>query len=183
MKMMSCPRIAIAASVLAGCSLLYNPGNLPGAGTGTGSDPTGDASEPDSPPIDVAALKLEAASPAMLFEGQGDGGSRQAVVVVSGENIGSDATVALVPPNGVSPPPMIQVDNAHAARAPSGHVLAVPVTLPVDTGRATGTVALTVRVTQMTPTGPITLTVSGPTVQYLPELTAPVTDPAVLAPL
>jgi hypothetical protein len=177
------PRIAIAASMLAGCSLLYNPNNLPSPPDPVIPDgPPVDAREPDAPPIDVTALKLGGALPAMLLEGQGDGGSRPAVVVVTGENIGPDATVTLVAPRGVTPAPMVQVDNAHAARAPNGHVLAVPVTLAVDTGRATGTMALTVQVSQMTPTGPIAAMASNPvTVQYLPELTAAITDPAALA--
>ena len=57
MTVMTSPGIALAASMLAGCSLLYNPNNL--------SAPAADAPEPDAPPIDVTALHVAAAAPAV----------------------------------------------------------------------------------------------------------------------
>jgi len=176
MKVMGTTLI-LGASALAGCSLLYDPNNLP-------------ASERDAavPPdlyvlVHPELLRLDAAGPAVLFEGQGTGGSRPAILAITGSNIAEDAAVALLPADGQSPAPLIEIDNVHALHAPG--VLAVAVTLPIDPDRGTGgmtDVALTVQVTQ--PSGSVVRTLDGQVVlRTLPELDAPVTSTAALAPL
>jgi hypothetical protein len=177
------PWIVVGALSLAGCSLLYSPNNLPA--------PAIDATVPPDLYVTMHPdlLTLDAAGPMVLFEGQGTGGSRPAILAITGSNIADDATVALLPTGGQSPAPMIEVDNAHAGHAPG--VLAVPVTLPIDTSRGTAgasDVALTVQVTQMAPPGSgapaIVKSLEGQVVlRNLPELDAPVTSSAALAPL
>ncbi|HEY4242166.1 MAG TPA: hypothetical protein VGM88_20245 [Kofleriaceae bacterium] len=102
-------RIAIAAaSLLGGCSLIYNPNNLPSVAV--------DA-EPDSPPIDGRALTVDRAAPSLLLEGQGASGSRNAILVLTGTNFLSSATVTLAPSMPTQPLPDGGVDAA--ADAPS----------------------------------------------------------------
>ena len=89
----------IWASSLAGCSLIYNPSNLP--------DRTGDGG-PDAPPIDAptdtpiadanpALLQLEAVKSPNLLEGAGQSGSQPQVLVVYGMHMLKTATVAIAP--------------------------------------------------------------------------------------
>lgn len=178
MKVMSVARTAIGASVLMGCSLLYNPSNLP------------------SPPIDAAAdahivfpdlLALTAVGPSVLLEGQGTGGSRPAILAIEGTDIASDATVALLPVDAQGSPPVIEIDLAHAVHALGGTVLAIPVTLPVDPNRGKPSateVMLTVQVTQMGANGsPVVKLLPGKLkLRNLPELDTVITDVAALAP-
>jgi hypothetical protein len=176
MKVMGITLI-LGASALSGCSLLYNPNNLPAV--------EHDAAVPPDLYVLVhpELLRLDAAGPAVLFEGQGTGGSRPAVLAITGSNIAEDAAVALLPADGQSPAPLIEIDNVHALHAPG--VLAVAVTLPIDPTRGTTgmtDLALTVQITQ--PSGSVVRTLEGQVVlRTLPELDAPVTSAAALAPL
>src|SRR5438445_10983005 len=79
----------VRGAAMAGCSLLYNPDKLP--------KPATDAGIPLDQPTIVypASLALEAAGPRILLEGQGTGGSRLAILAITGRDIGPDATVAL----------------------------------------------------------------------------------------
>jgi hypothetical protein len=83
--------VAAIASAVAGCSLIYNPNNLP--------DPRLiDAAIVDSNPC---ALVIDRITPSVLDEGQGDFGSAPALLVVHGNNIVStDLQVELRPPAG-----------------------------------------------------------------------------------
>ena len=85
-----CSVVAIAPAV-AGCSLIYNPNNLP--------DPRLiDAAVVDANPC---ALVLDRITPSVIDEGQGDLGSAPALLVVHGNNIvGTDLQVELRPPAG-----------------------------------------------------------------------------------
>jgi hypothetical protein len=169
----------VGASALTGCSLLYNPNNLPVA-----------ANDASAAPLDLYVtarpdlLELIAVGPPVLFEGQGTGGSRPAILAITGENLADDASVVLVPVDGSSPP-TIEIDNVSAAHAPG--VLVVAVTLPIDTNRGTtgaSDLALTVQVSQASSTGTVTKTLEGKLVlRNLPELDAPITSSASLAPL
>ncbi|HEU4733204.1 MAG TPA: hypothetical protein VFT22_35170 [Kofleriaceae bacterium] len=166
----------VGGAALAGCSLLYNPANLPG--------PAIDAA-PDAPPVVVRdQLELMAAGPHTLFEGQGTGGSRPAVVAITGKNIADDAVVTLIAADASTPALMLEVDNEHAVR--SYGVLAVPVTLPIDPDRGEGLIKLTVQVSQPRGDGsaePVTQRLEGQVVLHtLPELDAPITSSAALAP-
>src|ERR1041385_6744057 len=75
---MASPRVAfVAPLLLAGCSLIYNPNNLP--------DPRViDAALVDANPC---ALVIDDVAPKIIDEGQGAGGSLPALVVLHGNNI------------------------------------------------------------------------------------------------
>src|SRR6185503_4497383 len=117
---------AIASTALAGCSLIYNPNNLPGPPSEAGID-----APPDAPPdaeiildADPTKLELVEIAPSTIDEGQGDGGSRPALVVIGG----------------------------HPIVAKNGNWIAIAVTAHVDPALAAGaTRALTVTVTQTVP--------------------------------
>lgn len=170
--------LLLGLSSLAGCSLLYNPNNL--------SEPKDSGVPPIDTPTDinVEMPMITAVGPADLFEGQGTGGSRQAVLAVVGGNIGPDAIVELLGEDGAPvAPAVIEVDNAHAVRSLSGAGVAVPVTVPVDTAVADKDTKLTVRVTQMGATAMVSGTLADAvTLHNLRELTAPVATVTALAP-
>lgn len=165
MQVLRISHLAAGAVALTGCSLLYNPNNLP--------SPEVDAFVP----VDPTALSLDGVGPIHLYEGQGTGGSRPAILAITGSNIAADAVVSLVPAGGqtAAPAPMLELDHASARRAAS--VVAVPVTVPIDPSRSEGDLQLTVQITQMTPEGPLTRTLEGVhvIVHSLPELDAPIT--------
>ena len=98
--------LALVAPVLAGCSLIYNPNNLP--------DPRViDAAVLDSNPC---ALVVDSVTPAVINEGQGDGGSAPALLVVHGNNIvNENLKVELKPPAGatVMLEPVAEVTASH----------------------------------------------------------------------
>jgi hypothetical protein len=153
----------VVASALAGCSLLYNPDHLP-------------------PYVDPLAPVPQSAGPQILFEGQGTGGSRQAILAITGRNFAPEATVELLPTDESSTAPPIEIDNAHIVRGST--VLAVPVTFPVDMTPGAGDVKLTVQVTQMGSDGPVAGTLKDRVVlRKLPELDTSISDSTMLAPL
>jgi hypothetical protein len=177
MKVMSVACTVAGVSVLMGCSLLYNPNNLPPLPIDAAVDATGVL--PD-------LLAITAVGPLVLLEGQGTGGSRPAILAIEGNNIASDATVTLVPVDAQGAAPVIEVDNAHAVHALGGTVLAVPVTLPVDPNRGKPNaidVMLTVQVTQMGASGtPVVVPLAGKlTLRNLPELDTAITEVTALA--
>jgi len=170
MKVMSVGRTVAGASVLMGCSLLYNPNNLPA---------------PVDAYVDPLAAVIDSVGPVILYEGQGTGGSRPAILAIIGHNFSPEATVALVPTDGAGVAPMIEIDSAQMVRGAT--VLAVPVTLPIDTNLGTPSasdVKLTLQVTQMGAEGPVATSLPGRIVlRVLPELDMPMTDSTKLAPL
>jgi hypothetical protein len=123
----------LAACVLVGgCSLIYNTGNIP-------------HQPPDAmldAPLVPTALHVKDLSPLMIDEGQGDGGSRPAVLVLHGENFVTGAQVV------ISSPASISVDNSQAMVSHDGTLLAVPVTAHVDPAGEGTRVTLAVQVTQ-----------------------------------
>ena len=95
-------RRCLAAGVLcvAGCSVLYNPDQI---GTGDAARAIDAAVHPDAEVIldgDPTMLRLVSVAPSAIYEGQGDGSSRAALVVISGFDIGSDASVAITAGSG-----------------------------------------------------------------------------------
>ena len=89
---MASPRVAcVAPLLLTGCSLIYNPNNLP--------DPRLiDAAVVDANPC---ALVIDDVAPKIIDEGQGAGGSVPALVVVHGNNIvNANLKIALKAKNG-----------------------------------------------------------------------------------
>lgn len=154
-----------ALAGLAGCSLIYNPANLP--------DPLSDGViEPDAMPdmqvipidADPGLLEITDVSPRELLEGQGIDGSRKAVVIVTGVNMIETATVQITAHAGETQTPAITVDNAAVQVSIDGLTLAVPVTVDIDPAigptAAVGSIRLDVTVTQPTAGGPVSKTLS-----------------------
>ena len=163
--------LAMSASGSLGCSLLYNPSNLPPQQTIDAAVDTPDAEVL----VDANAgmLMLTGASPAVIVEGAGANGSRSAVLVVDGAHMVKDgAMVTLAPAPGSPKTPMVMVDNSQIIVEGNGMRLAVPITLPVDTGLgATDAIAMDITVTQLANGAPATTTLTGKlTIRGLPEL-------------
>jgi hypothetical protein len=118
----------LLASGLGGCSLIYNPSNLP-APT---SDAMVDAKEVRD--ADPSMLTITGVAPAVLLEGQGDGGSRKAVVVLQGMHMVPGATVMITKHGGGAA--NLTADPAQVAE--DGLAIAVTVTVPVDPTLAAG---------------------------------------------
>lgn len=138
--------LAITPSVLAGCSLIYNPSNLPAPGTDAAVD-----AGPDAEIIldaDPRMVTLDAVSPLAIYEGQGESGSQPALVVIHGQHIVDNATtVAITPATGNA---MLTVGTPVVAK--NGRWIAVPVTAAVDGSLNQGaTIALDVTLTQSLP--------------------------------
>jgi hypothetical protein len=148
------------ALALGGCSLLYDPDRLP---------PAADAHIP--PVLDRAALMLADVAPAMVYEGQGDGGSHAAIVVIRGKNIASDATLeitsATTPATG-----KVMITPGTPTIATDFSVIAVPVTIPVQA--LSTDVPLNIKVVQPLGDGSTTeSSLDGKlTLRGLPELTS-----------
>ncbi|MBA3458708.1 MAG: hypothetical protein H0T46_02020 [Deltaproteobacteria bacterium] len=134
---------ALLATSLGGCSLLYNPSNLP---------PQADAA-PDAEMLvdaDPSMLDVTDLKPSVLVEGAGANGSRVAVLVIDGSHmVAEGAMVMITPAAGAPKVPMLMVDNSKIVVEGNGKRLAVPVTLPVDMGLAAGDmIAMDVTVVQ-----------------------------------
>src|SRR4051794_4110564 len=88
---------ALLAPVLAGCSLIYNPNNLPAPLI----DAPGMVDAALPPDANESLLTLTDISPQVINEGQGDAGSVPVLFVVRGSNLVSTMLkVELVPPQG-----------------------------------------------------------------------------------
>lgn len=164
---MTSSTVAWLAPLLAGCSLVYNPNNLP--------DPAIDAAvdAAPTPPVDANPSMLSVAdlSPSMIEEGQGDFGSAPALVVVHGANIvNNNLKVELVAPEGIAVQ-LAPITDAVASRDAS--YLAFTVTAHVDAA-LTSDVPLVVRVTQdVAGGGTVVRDAATPlTLRGLPELTS-----------
>ena len=122
--------VALALSALAGCSLIYNPNNLPGAPSEAGID-----APPDGPPdaeiildADPTMLVLETIAPSSIDEGQGDGGSRPALIVIGGHQIiDNNTTVEITADSGTA-----LLTRGTPVIAKNGNWIAIPVTAHVD---------------------------------------------------
>jgi hypothetical protein len=135
-----------------GCSLIYNENNI---------DKPSDARVfMDAPDAMIDAnpsnLMLTSVESAPLLEGQGDGGSRPAVLVVKGVNITMAATITVAATTGTA---MIETVGNPFISAQSD-LIAIPVIAHVDTTLAAGvSQELTITVTQPTPEGTTTKTI------------------------
>jgi hypothetical protein len=171
----------VVGIALTGCSLIYNPNNLPTI---------------DAPPADAdpTMLSVDGAGPAVLFEGQGVGGARPVILAITGKNFLSSATVRIFATGMGTPAPTIMVNNTDPSIttkvSAASDVLAVSVMLPVDLNlpanktAASQDIPLTIEVSQLLGTETITRSLEGAvTLRTLPELTAAVTDSGQLQPL
>jgi len=125
-------RLALLTTTLGGCSWLYDPDRL---------SPAVDALVPP-PDISRPDLRLTDVGPPVIYEGQGDGGSRAAIVVVRGSNIAQDARIEIVPAMGQ----MMFTVGTPVIASDFGS-LAVPLTIPA-TKLLTGDVLLDITITQ-----------------------------------
>lgn len=123
-------RALLAAPVLAGCSLIYNPSDLPLKGDG--------GLPPDVPPdaeiildADPNFLELERVSPAVIFEGTGTAGGRQGVITVIGKQIVAGAKISITAHDGTSATG-ITVDDDNTEVAGNGFIVAAPITIDVN---------------------------------------------------
>jgi hypothetical protein len=148
-----------------GCSLVYNPSDLPGI-------PIDGKPDPDAEIVldaDPTQLVLERVSPAIIFEGTGTGGSRKGVITVHGKQIVPGAKITIAPHAGAVGDPMITIDDAATDVSDNGFYVAAPFTIQVNPAlAAAATIRLDVTVTQ--PTG------SGDVSQTLTELPLPSPD-------
>jgi hypothetical protein len=154
----------IPAVLVAGCSLIYNENNI---------DKPSDARVfMDAPDAAIDAnpsnLMLTSVESAPLLEGQGDGGSRAAVLVVRGMNITSAATITVAATTGTA---MIETVGTPVVSGQSD-LIAIPVIAHVDTALAAGaSTELTITVTQPSIEGMATQTIAW-SLQGLGELDA-----------
>lgn len=130
--------LALAAN---GCSLIYNPNNLNDPPSSSDADDRDGAADADS-----TVFQIDDVGPHVLFEGQGIGGSRPAILTLTGHGFDKGVQLELIAPGGE--PVQFVVDDLNIVVAPGGDVLAVPVVLPVDPGRGPAMVPITIRVTQ-----------------------------------
>lgn len=136
--------VLVFASTASACSVLYNPNNIGVANSDASVlDTSTDAFVGDADPT---MLQLDDSGPRVLLEGQGTGGSRPAILTITGHHFVEGVEVELLVPGGE--PVMFAVDNLNLVIAPGRDVLSVPVSVPVDAMRGTGLVPLTIRVTQ-----------------------------------
>ncbi len=170
-------KLVLLSMPLGGCSLIYSSDRLPAVN--------------DAPPADVEPMKLtlERVSPVVLLEGQGEGGSRPAVLVVHGTNIAAGATVMVTTHRGEMNNASVMVDNAAAVVDAYGQSIAVPITLNVDKNiGASQSIRLDVTVIQAPPNAEIRATLGDDedpalTLQGLPELEGTPTAMMLDAPL
>lgn len=125
--------------LVGGCSLLYNPDRI---GPGTDAKVYEDA-----PPVDVDpnSLMITSVDSPPLVEGQGDEGSRPAVLVLRGANITQDATVSI---ESASEPVNIELVGEPVI-SNQGDMIAIAVIARVDKDLPAGTTRdLVVKVSQ-----------------------------------
>jgi hypothetical protein len=162
--------LLLAPSAL-GCSLIYNPGDLPFR------DDAGPDSRVDAEIVldaDPSRLEITRVAPARLIEGVGSGGSRRTLITVHGTQIVSGARIAITGHAGETIVPLITVDDALTQVADNGFLVAAPIEIDVHTALAHGVpLRLDVSVTQ--PDG-----MGGMVTQTLTMLDDPAPDTPVL---
>lgn len=154
-------KLLLVAGVLAqsACSILYNPNNLgeppaPDAPIDVAVDappdmPTDTAIDaaPDSPtdaPPDAPQISLTSAMPNLLNEGAGNGGSRPALVIITGTNfISPTFTVSPIDDGGVMRNPAIVGSRIAANGTQVVLALQVPVLTTIGQGNNTKAVRVT----------------------------------------
>ncbi len=156
----------VVAGSLGGCSLIYNPSNLPAApgeaGVMIDAEIILDA-DPSKLSIDPVV------TPASVDEGAGADGSRSAVLVITGMQIIPGATVSVARNGGGAT--TATVDNTNIAIADDGDMISVPIAIAVDPALS-GTQSYMLDVTVSNPGGFSKTVPSAVKVQGYDELTA-----------
>ncbi|HET9626540.1 MAG TPA: hypothetical protein VFP84_34495 [Kofleriaceae bacterium] len=162
--------LVLLAPALAGCSLIYNPNNLPAAGSITDAEIILDA--------DPSKLELDGVAPGSINEGQGDGNSALALVVINGHQIVDANTTVELAPSADTPMPagaMMPTIVGAPVIAKDGNWIALQIAAHVDPMLGDGQlIKLDIRVSQdvkATPGVRNTQTLTGKlTLRGLPEL-------------
>lgn len=164
-------RLAGFMSVLAGCSFIYNPDHIKGQE---------DARGPDAEVItdvDPTMLKIDYAYPLVVEEGAGQGGARNALIVLHGAQILPSATVTVTPSSG--PPTLIDVKNTTIAG--DANWIAIELAVPVDPMRdetgANATADIPLSITVDNGNGTTVMVANPPAIHFYDQLTAPITAP------
>ncbi|MDB4953526.1 MAG: hypothetical protein JWO36_1095 [Myxococcales bacterium] len=152
-----------------GCSIFYSGGNIAAVQL--------DAPPPIDAPFDAdpSMLMLTGASPSEIFEGQGDGGSRSAILVIHGANFVQGAQVTLTAPSTVK----LEWDNSKIVIPANSDYLAIPVVARVDGSLGADVlIPITIQVTQPIAGGGMTsqMLAGKLSLHGLPELTSVVLD-------
>ena len=173
--------LAISSWTLGGCSLLYNPNNLPSA-------PVIDAPSDAEVILDAdpRMLSIDDVAPSTIYEGQGDFRSAPALVVIHGHHIvDNNTTVELVATSGGP-----ALSHTAPVIAKNGNWIAIQVTVPVDVRiPKAAPIGIDITVTETIPAelgaGTATSTLHGKlALQGLDELTSASTiDTTTLEPL
>lgn len=166
-------KLLFSAATLSGCSLIYDTSELPRIDAPP--DQAIDAPLPDMPiDADPSMLMLASVSPTVIYEGQGDvdGGSAPAVIVIEGANFDTsqNLTVTITRTDGSEAPIVVEAPQV----AGNHQLIAVPVRVPVLES-AEGPIALQITVAQDSPIGRQERMQTGLSVQMLPELVGAVT--------
>ena len=143
----------VAGSIRA-CSLLYNPSNLPTAPIDAEIVPDAMIDAEVVADADPSMIAITSVSPGIVNEGQGDGGSHPAMIVVEGMQFVPGAKITLTKHSDQSPFAGAVVDDANTIVSDDGYEIAAPVKFKVDTTLPAGMmVRLDVTVTQKTASG------------------------------
>ena len=133
--------LAALVALACGCSLIYNPSNLPTV------NPDADIDAKLVADADPSMLTLTHVTPSLLIEGEGTGGGRSRVLVVHGVHLVPGAQVAVALHGGGTA--KVTVDNTAAQVSDDGYMVAVPIVVDVDPDLDAGMlVRLDVTVTQ-----------------------------------
>ncbi|HUQ02109.1 MAG TPA: hypothetical protein VM261_06405 [Kofleriaceae bacterium] len=134
------PLLSFAISALAGCSIIYNPDNLPPL---TDADIDAPTDAPFDAPTDSnpELLEITGVTPSTIDEGVGSGGSRPVVFQLEGEAIVGSATVTVDLMGATETATLIDFDAT-----PDGTKGGAIVRIPVMTGLAAG-MTRTLRIT------------------------------------
>jgi hypothetical protein len=103
---------------LGGCSIIYNANNIHGDAQTVDIEVVTD--------VNPSLLELDSVTPATIYEGAGDGGSKPALLVIQGKQIADDATVTVTSSLGT-------VTVAAVVLAHDHNFIAVTLNAPVDT--------------------------------------------------
>jgi hypothetical protein len=146
-------KLALLTTTLGGCSWLFDPDRLA---------PAADA---PPPPINLfpCAMTVTGLAPTTIVEGMGAGGSRPALIVISGQNLVNENTrVTITAVAGSTRTPLMTIDDAKLDVGSRGEQLSLSIALPVDPVlRAGETIALDVKVEQDCIEGRVSGTIPG----------------------
>jgi len=145
--------VSLPAALLAGCTIIYNPDNLPPLVDAP------DASIPIDAPFDSnpELLDITGVTPSTIDEGMGAGGSRPVVLTLNGTAIVGDAQVTIDLMGSAEPATLVAFDAV-----PDGTKGGVIVRIPVMTDLSAGmTRTLRITITQGTITRMADVTVNG----------------------